>query len=306
MRLIFMGTPHFAVPTLKMLVECGHEIVAVYTQPPRPKNRGHHMTQSPVHEVAESLGLPVYTPASFKDENDQRIFQELNADAAIVVAYGLILKKPLLEGTQYGCFNIHGSLLPRWRGAAPIHRAMLSGDEVTGITIMKMDEGLDTGDMILKEEYALLKEMSFAHVHDDLSLIGARLMVEVLKDLEKGHLNLQKQDESQATYATKIRKEEGHLDFNKPADDILRCVRVLNPWPGTYLYHHNEMLKVHECEATIFPSNNEKHGMYLGEGYVQCKDAVVKITKIQRSGGKALHLEDFLRGYSLQKGEIFG
>lgn len=305
MRIIFMGTPAFAVPALEALYKAGYEIVAVYSQPPRPKNRGYEVTKSPVHEKAESLGLPVFTPATFKDEGAREIFYSHNADVAVVVAYGLILRKDILEAPRLGCFNIHGSLLPRWRGAAPIHRAMLAGDEVTGITIMKMDEGLDTGPMLSKAEYPLKASMTFQEVHDALSVLGAELLITTLSDYSAGKIIPEKQPDQGVTYAHKLTKEEGLLDFSKPALTVLRQVKALNPWPGTYTHYKGQTLKVHEVSV---PSNIVSQGVQSGtlsEGaLVMCGDGkCISLDVLQRSGGKALPKDDFLRGFLLEAGE---
>src|SRR5690606_23531893 len=230
LRIIFMGTPEFSVPTLEAIAAAGHEVVAVYTQPPRPAGRrGLELTKSAVHETAERLGLPVRTPKSLKSEAEQNAFRELDADVAVVVAYGLILPKPILDGTRLGAFNGHASLLPRWRGAAPIQRAIMAGDEKTGMMIMKMDEGLDTGPVAMTQEVGIGTDMTAADLHVRLKRVGADLMVLALGDLEHGNLSLTPQADKGVTYASKISKEETRVDWNRPARTVHDHIRGLSP-----------------------------------------------------------------------------
>lgn len=299
-RLLFMGTPAFAVPPLQRLVEEGYDIVGVYTQPPRPKNRGHHVTKSPVHLVAESYNLPVYAPMSLKSLEAQEAFARHEADLAIVVAYGLILPKIILNIPRLGCINIHGSLLPRWRGAAPIHRAMLAGDSKTGITLMHMDEGLDTGDMIKMKEHPLSLQDTFQGVHDAMSILGAQLLIEALPAILKGHAPRTKQPDDGVTYAHKLSKEEGLLDWTKSAENILRCVNTLNPWPGTMTMHQGHILKIKRVSMVEGAHDKGAPGTILPTGFVVCGDGgVISLDVLQREGGKPLSKEDFLRGYTL-------
>ncbi|MBX9976818.1 MAG: methionyl-tRNA formyltransferase [Alphaproteobacteria bacterium] len=308
MRLVFMGTPDFSVPPLLSLIKTDYTIVGVYTQPPRPKNRGHHVTKSPVHEVAEAHGIPVYTPKTLRDNDQQGIFKTLNADIAVVVAYGLILPKAILEAPRKGCLNIHGSILPRWRGAAPIHRAMLAGDNLTGITIMQMDEGLDTGDMLSTSDYNLSPSDTFIKVHDDLSQLGADLLIKTLPDYMNDTIVPQKQPQEGITYAHKLTKEEGLLDFSQSAEMVLRQVKTLNPWPGPYTYYNGTLLKIKD--ASITADRIERDiipGTLLENGSVVCGDGcILSFDILQREGGKPLPKNDFLRGMPLMCGKILG
>src|SRR5690606_2494465 len=230
LRLIFMGTPEFSAQTLRAILDAGHEVVAVYSQPPRPAGRrGLELTKSPVHQLAEAEGIEVRTPVSLKQETEHEAFRALGADAAIVVAYGLLLPKAILEGTRLGAFNGHASLLPRWRGAAPIQRSIMAGDERTGMMIMKMDEGLDTGPVAMTQEVAIGTDMTAAELHDRLKLVGADLMVLALGDLEHGNLSLTPQADKGVTYASKISKEETRVDWNRPARTVHDHIRGLSP-----------------------------------------------------------------------------
>jgi len=235
LRIIFMGTPDFSVPTLQNLKQAGHEIVAVYTQPPRPAGRrGLDLTKSPVHQAAELLGIPVLTPLNFKAEEDRQTFRDFNADVAVVVAYGLLLPVAILEGTKLGCYNGHASLLPRWRGAAPIQRAIMAGDEKTGMIVMKMEKGLDTGPMALTREVEITQAMTAGELHDKLMLVGARAMVEAMAKLEADDLPLTPQPEEGVLYAAKIDKGETRIDFSRSARDVHNHIRGLSPFPGAW------------------------------------------------------------------------
>jgi len=309
MRIVFMGTPEFAVPALKALHKNGYDVVAVYSQPPRPKNRGHAVMKSPVHQTAEDLGLLVLTPTTLKTVESQSIFSQHQADLAVVVAYGLLLPKEILNAPKYGCMNIHGSLLPRWRGAAPIHRAMLTGDFMTGITLMQMDEGLDTGDMIAKAEYSLEGVSSFKQAHDELSLLGADLLIQTLPLYFANTLTPEKQMDEGVTYAHKLKKDEGHLDFSKTGEEILRAIQTLNPWPGTYTHYQDQLLKIHNAsfmkknDSANYPQ--EDVGTILDNGCVVCANGVISLDVIQRPGGKPLSKGEFLRGFPLESGSKF-
>ena len=233
LRLVFMGSPAFAVPILDALRSAGHEIAAVYAQPPKPAGRGHRVQPCPVHAHAEGLGIPVRTPRSLRNAEAQAEFAGFAADAAIVAAYGLILPKPVLEAPRLGCLNVHASLLPRWRGAAPIQRAILAGDRETGVTIMQMDEGLDTGAMLLAERIAIDAGTTAADLHDRLAEAGARLVVEALDGVADGRIRPVPQPSEGVTYAAKLDRGEGRIDWRAEAAEIDRRVRALNPWPGT-------------------------------------------------------------------------
>lgn len=305
LRVVFMGTPAFAVPALQALLSATqtYQIVAVYTQPPRPKNRGYQVTKSPIHEVAETLGIPVYTPNSLKSKDAQELFKSHRADVAIVAAYGLILPKAILDIPRLGCVNIHGSLLPRWRGAAPIHRAMLAGDHETGITIMLMDEGLDTGDMLDCAKYPLSPNDSFQKVHDDLSQIGAKLLLKTLHLYACGEIHSKKQPEDGVTYAHKLKREDGHLSWTMSVCAILRQVKALNPWPGTYSYYKHQLLKIKDVSIVSYQTKDAP-GTILEGGCIACLDGVISLDVLQKEGGKTLPKWDFLNGFSFIPGEI--
>jgi methionyl-tRNA formyltransferase len=235
LRIIFMGTPDFSVPTLRALVDAGHTILAVYTQPPRPGGRrGLDLQKSPVHQAAEILGLPVCTPVNFKDPEERERFAVHKADVAVVVAYGLLLPEAILNGTRYGCYNGHASLLPRWRGAAPIQRAIMAGDEKTGMMVMKMDKGLDTGAVAMSSEVAIGENMTAGELHDRLMLTGAKAMAEAMVKLEMGDLPLTPQPEDGVLYASKIDKAETRIDFSRNAADVHNHIRGLAPFPGAW------------------------------------------------------------------------
>jgi len=229
-----MGTPDFATHALRALAEAGHEIVAVYSQPPRPAGRGYGVKPSPVHALGEQLGIPVRTPVSLKGAEEQLAFAALKADAAVVVAYGLLLPRAVLDAPRFGCFNIHASLLPRWRGAAPIQRAIMAGDDVTAVMVMRMEKGLDTGPICLSHEIAITEDMTAATLHDALSQAGAPLMVEALRQLEAGTLRQTPQPEHGVTYAAKIDKAEARIDFARPAREVAAHIRGLSPFPGAW------------------------------------------------------------------------
>jgi len=307
LRIIFMGTPDFSVPTLQNLKQAGHEIVAVYSQPPRPAGRrGLDLTKSPVHQAAELLGIPVLTPLNFKAEEDRQTFRDFNADVAVVVAYGLLLPVAILEGTKLGCYNGHASLLPRWRGAAPIQRAIMAGDEKTGMIVMKMEKGLDTGPMALTREVEITQAMTAGELHDKLMLVGARAMVEAMEKLEADDLPLTPQPEEGVLYAAKIDKGETRIDFSRPARDVHNHIRGLSPFPGAWfeaeINGKPERIKV---LASALGEGNGAAGQLLDDALtVACGDGAVKLTRLQKSGGKPLDAGDFLRGTHLPKGTM--
>jgi methionyl-tRNA formyltransferase len=302
-RLAFLGSPDFAVPALTALHGAGHEIVAVYCQPPRPAHRGQRETKCPVHIAAEALGLPVRTPARLRrNAEEHAAFAALDLDAAVVAAYGLILPKPMLDAPRRGCLNIHASLLPRWRGAAPIQAAILAGDERTGVTIMRMDEGLDTGPMLLAEAVPIGPETTAASLHDTLAALGARL---ILRALAEDPPAMPQPDEG-VTYAPKLTREDGRIDWTRDAAAIDRQVRALNPWPGTYTRHRDEALKVLAAvplaERTAAPP-----GTLLDNGRVACGEGtVLRLTRLQRAGRAPQEIDAFLRGYALVPGDRLG
>ena len=305
LRIIFMGTPDFSVPVLDALHDAGHDIVAVYSQPPRPAGRrGLELTPSPVHKRAEALELEVRTPINFKEPGDVESFRALEADVAVVVAYGLLLPESILTGTRLGCYNGHASLLPRWRGAAPIQRAIMEGDAETGMMIMKMDKGLDTGPVALCERITITAEMTAGLLHDRLSEMGATLMVEAMARLEAGALTLEPQTEDGVVYAAKIRKEEARIDFTRPAQAVDALCRGLSPFPGAWfeaeLDGRRERIKV---LLTELADGKGEPGTVLDDRLqIACGDGAIRLLKLQKAGGKPMDAEAFLRGTSLPAG----
>ncbi|HEX9465004.1 MAG TPA: methionyl-tRNA formyltransferase [Alphaproteobacteria bacterium] len=305
MRLVFMGTPDFAVPPLRALIAAGHEIVAVYTQPPRPAGRGQREQRSPVHEFAAGEGLDVRTPATLKNEDAHRDFASLRADGAVVAAYGLILPQPILEAPRHGCLNIHASLLPRWRGAAPIQRAILAGDAETGITIMQMDEGLDTGAMLLQARTPIADDDTAETVHDRLAEMGADAIVEALKQVAAGSIRGRPQPADGATYAAKLARDEGRLDWTQPAAVLARQVRAFDPWPGAWFLHRGERIKV--LAARPARSTAAPPGTVLDASpMIACGDGALHLLRLQRPGKSPLDAGQFLRGFALPPGTVLG
>ena len=299
MRIVFMGTPDFAVPTLVALQEAGHDVVAAYTQPPRPAGRGKQERPSPVHREAEKRGIPVRCPASLKDMAAQADFLSLEADLAVVVAYGLILPAAVLEAPKWGCFNVHASLLPRWRGAAPIQRAILAGDHVTGITIMQMEPGLDTGPMLATARVPI-EDKTAGELHDELSEIGAHLLVETLADL--GGIRLEKQNNREATYAAKIDKAEARLDWRETAERLEREVRAFAPFPGSWFEFDGERIKV--LRAHIIGVNGAPGTVLDEQLTIACGNAALRPEVVQRAGKPAMPAADFLRGKAVPVGTV--
>ena len=294
-----MGTPDFAVPTLAELIAQGHEIAAVYSQPPRPKGRGMALEKGAVHRFAESAKLPIRTPLSLKGAEEQAEFAALDLDAAIVVAYGLLLPKPILEAPKLGCFNLHGSLLPRWRGAAPIQRAVMAGDAETGVMVMQMDEGLDTGPVLMAERVAIGRKTS-GELTTELSRLGADLMVRALGGLERGGVTPQPQAEDGVTYAKKISKEEARIDWSKSATEVDAHIRGLAPFPGAWAEGNGERLKV--LYAQPVPGSG-KPGAVLDDALtVACGDGALKLLKVQRAGKSAMTAAELLKGFALPPG----
>ncbi|WP_434617879.1 methionyl-tRNA formyltransferase [Tabrizicola sp. M-4] len=293
MKLVFMGTPDFSVPVLQALA-ARHDIVAVYTQPPRPAGRGKDLRPTPVHAAATALGLPVRHPVSLKSPEEQAAFAALDADAAVVVAYGLILPQPILDAPRNGCLNIHASLLPRWRGAAPIHRAIMAGDAETGICIMQMEAGLDTGPVLLREATPIGTEETTQDLHDRLSQMGARLIVEALDRLPT--LIPEPQSSEGVTYAAKIDKAESRIDWSRPATAIDRQIRALSPFPGAWCMAGGERLKLLRSRL----ASGEGHpGTVLNGLTIACGTGAIAITLAQREGKKAQTPQDLLNGHSL-------
>lgn len=295
-----MGSPDFALPALKALLAAGHEIVAVYSQPPKPQGRGYQVQKTAIHEFAESVHLSAYTPKTLRNEEEQAKFKALKLDMAIVAAYGLILPKPILEAPKYGCLNIHGSLLPRWRGAAPIQRAIEAQDSETGITIMQMDEGLDTGDMIAKSTIQIGTQNA-QELHDALSKMGASLLIDVLH--KWGQHTPQKQPEEGITYASKLKKEEGFLNWNQDSDRLEAKIRAFTPWPGCFFTFRGEQIKVLKAES-LPHRHNEKPGIVIDSNFaISCRQGALRPLILQRPGKKPVDLEAFLNGTKVQKGE---
>lgn len=301
MRVIFMGTPEFAVPTLLALLEAGHEIIAVYTQPPRPAGRGKRLQPSPVQREAEARGIEARHPVSLKSAEEQAAFAALEADIAIVAAYGLILPQAILDAPHAGCLNVHGSLLPRWRGAAPVQRAILAGDAETGVTIMRMEAGLDTGPMIA-EERAPVDGKTAGELTDELARIGARLMVDVLADL--GAFPERRQPDEGVTYAAKIDKSEARLDFSRDAQDVERQVRAFAPSPGAFFELEGERYRV--LAATVLQGSGSP-GTTLDDSLtIACGSAAIRPTLIQRAGRPAMAPDALLRGRAIPAGTQLG
>jgi methionyl-tRNA formyltransferase len=298
LRLIFMGTPDFAVPTLLELVAHGHEIAAVYTRAPKPAGRGMKLQPTPVEQEARRLGILVETPTTLKTPEALERFRAHNADAAVVVAYGMILPQAILDAPALGCFNLHASLLPRWRGAAPINRAVMAGDAETGVMVMKMDAGLDTGDVAMAERLAIPDAMTAADLHDALARLGGDLMVRAVGALERGKLQLTKQSEDGVTYAAKIEKAEARIDWNKPARAVLRHIHGLSPFPGAWceMPIEGEQVRVKILRCAMANGSGAPGELLDDHLAVACKVGAIRILELQRAGGKPMKAEEFLRG----------
>jgi methionyl-tRNA formyltransferase len=308
LRLFFMGTPEFAVPTLLALHGHGHEIVAVYTRAPKPAGRGMKLQPSAIEQEARRLGIPVLTPTTLKTPEALEAFRAHNADAAVVVAYGMILPQAILDAPTLGCFNLHGSLLPRWRGAAPINRAIMAGDAESGVMVMKMDVGLDTGDVAMAERLPISDTMTAADLHDALAPLGADLMVRAMGGLERGCLQLSKQSEQGVTYAAKIEKAEAKIDWSRSARDVLRHIHGLSPFPGAWceadIDGEAARIKILRCEPA---KGAGAPGQVLDERLtIACGDGAIRVLELQRAGGKPMKAADFLRGSPLKSGARFG
>lgn len=302
MRVVFMGTPEFSVPVLEALAGAGHEIAAVYCQPPRPAGRGKKERPTPVHERALALGLEVRHPVSLKTAEAQAEFAALNADVAVVVAYGLILPQAILDAPAKGCLNIHASLLPRWRGAAPIHRAIMAGDDKTGICIMQMDAGLDTGDVLLCEDTLIGVEETTGELHDRLSVMGARMICDALARLD--HLTPEPQPEAGVSYASKIDKAEAAVDWHQPAEKIDRQIRGLSPFPGAWTMLGATRIKL---LGSRMAAGQGPAGAALDDALtIACGAGAVQITRAQKAGKGAQEASEFLKGTAVPKGTLFG
>jgi methionyl-tRNA formyltransferase len=296
MRIVFMGSPEFAVPSLNALVEAGHEIVAVYSQPTRPAGRGKGARRTVVHQRADELGMAVHTPRTLRNADEQEQFRELNSDLAVVAAYGLILPRPILDAPRLGCINVHASLLPRWRGAAPIQRAILAGDETSGVTLMQMDEGLDTGPMLMRHTLDI-RGKNAGQVTVEMANLGARLLVQWLDNPTPP----ESQPIAGATYACKIEKAETRIDWSKPAIEIERQVRAFAPSPGAWFEAAGERIKLLEAEVT---DRSAKAGEVLGELTIACGTGAIRPLKVQRAGRAPMTPEELLRGFKIAEGSI--
>jgi len=305
LRLVFMGTPDFAVPALQKLLNSEHKVVAVYTQPPRPKGRGKKLQASPVHVLAESADIEIRTPENFKNHKTIHEFEKLEADLAIVAAYGLILPREILNTPKHGCINIHASLLPRWRGAAPIHRAILAGDTKTGITLMQMDEGLDTGNIIAMEEVVIDSKTKLNDLHDTLAELGANMLQKFLEKFYKTEkIDSTSQPVDGVTYAHMLKKQEGHIDWNEDAEIIERKVRAFYPWPGTWSIINDKRLKIIKAKTADI-NINDKAGTFLQDGHVVCGDGkAIKLLEVQPENKKAMDSEAAMNGGYLNIGDI--
>ncbi|MFT3939486.1 methionyl-tRNA formyltransferase [Rhodopseudomonas sp.] len=304
LRLVFMGTPEFAVPTLLALAAHGHDIAAVYTREPKPAGRGMKLQETPVALAAHRLQAPVLTPKTLRTDEALANFRAHEADAAVVVAYGMILPQAILDAPELGCYNLHGSLLPRWRGAAPLNRAIMAGDAETGVMVMKMDAGLDTGDVAMAERIAITDAMTVTDVHDQLARLGADLMVRAIAALERGGLQLTKQSEDGITYAAKIDKAEAKIDFAKPARAVLRHIHGLSPFPGAWCELPIDgapvRIKVLRCALA---EGRGTPGEVIGDDLtIACGDGAIRIAQLQRAGKQPMTAEEFLRGTPIARG----
>lgn len=301
MKIVFMGTPDFSVPVLEKLIE-KHEVVCVYTRAPKIAGRGHELKKSPVHLTALKHGIEVRTPKTLRDEAEQKAFAAIKADVAVVAAYGLILPKEVIEAFKYGCLNVHASLLPRWRGAAPIQRAIEAGDKISGVTIMEIVEALDAGRMYQKGVVDITPQMTGGDLHDALSVLGADLMLEVLDRIDQ--IQPTPQNEADVTYAAKLEKNEEKLDFNQKADVIERKIRAFNPFPATYFEYNGERFKVLRAK-TVEASGAAGEILCAKKSLIiACKDKALEILEIQRQGKKTMRADELLRGFEFKQGII--
>lgn len=308
MRIIFMGTPDFSVGTLEALVEAGHEVCLVVTQPDKPKGRGKEMQYTPVKEAALKHGIEVYQPRRIREAECVEKLRQYNADIMVVIAFGQIIPKEILEMVPYGCVNVHASLLPKYRGAAPIQWSIIDGETVTGVTTMQMDEGLDTGDMLLKTEVPITAEETGESLHDKLAEAGAALCVETLAKLQEGSIVPEKQGESPTAYARMLDKKLGNIDWTKSAVEIERLVRGLNSWPSAYTYWDKKVVKIWKASVTDENSKEQAGTVVKVEKdgfYVQTGNGLLKVVELQIPGKKRMDAGAFLRGYTIEPGEVF-
>ena len=303
LKLAFMGTPEFSVPTLQSLISFGHDIRAVYTQPPRPAGRGKKDKISPVHCLAELNGLTVKTPHSLKSDEEQQYFEELRLDAAIVVAYGLILPKTFLKAPRLGCINVHASILPRWRGAAPIQRAIMAGDSKTGITIMQMDEQLDTGPMFTRSEVEITEQTTGESLHKLLANLGADIINTTLNGIDTGVLEAIKQPLSGASYASKLARDDGRIDWNKSAQEIEKLVRALYPWPGAWTEIDGSRVKIFETQVISASKQISPPGETVDNNLtISCGQDYLRLLRLQKQGKKVMCTNEYLNGNPISKG----
>ncbi len=306
MNIVFMGTPDFAVETLKKLIE-KHNVIAVISQPDKPKGRGKKLVNTPVKQFALDNGIEkIYQPEKIKDEEFVKELEKLNANLFVVVAYGQILSEQVLNIPKYGCINVHGSLLPKYRGAAPIQWSIINGEEKTGVTIMYMEKGMDTGDMILKEEIIIEPKDTYKTLHDKMSIVGAEALIKALELVENGTVNAQKQNDDEATYAPMITKEMGHINWNNTSKDIINLIRGINPMPMAYTIYKDETFKISEAEeVTGYNGNIGEIVDVIKDGFiVKTKDTAIIIKEMQAKGGKRMKTSDYLRGHSIEKNII--
>jgi len=294
-----MGTPEFSIPSLKKLINSKHNVIAVYTREPKKAGRGHQIQNTPIHNLALENNLKVFTPKSLKKTEAQAELKALKPDIIVVVAYGLILPKEILETPKYGCINIHPSLLPRWRGASPIQRAILADDKKTGVCIMQLEEGLDDGDVIKCKEIEITEETDIQYLHDNLSMMGASLLLEVLEDVEKTKkIEGKKQDNSLTTYAKKIEKSEGKIDWSKTIDEIDRQIRALRVFPGVYFEYKGERIKILKAEK-IYGDFGKSGRIVDNKFIISCQDGAIRPLVLQRAGKKPMVIEEFLKGFKV-------
>lgn len=309
MKIVFMGTPDFSVPCLEALIKEGHEVSLVVTQADKPKGRGHHLTPPPVKECAMAHNIPVYQPARMKDDEAFETLKNENADVFIVVAYGKILPERILTLPPHGCINVHASLLPKYRGAAPIQWSILEGEKKTGVTTMQMDVGLDTGDMLMKKEIKISENETGSSLHDKLSLLGSEVLIETLRALEKGELSPEKQDDSTTCYASMISKETAKIDFSKPAIEIERLVRAMNSYPMAWTYYEGRLLKIVTAKAISGEVKGENGAMTSVDAEkltIKCGEGILSVTEIQMEGKKRMTVADYVKGNSFTAGAVLG
>jgi len=309
MKIIFMGTPDFSVPTLQNIIDSKHEVIGVVTQPDKPKGRGKHMYAPPIKELARKYDIPVYQPKKVREEQFIKILKELNPDIIVVIAFGQILPKEILELPKYGCINVHASLLPKYRGAAPIQWSIINGEKQTGVTTMYMDVGLDTGDMLLKEVVEISEDETGGSLHDKLSQVGGKLLIETLDKIEKGTIERIKQNDEESTYAPILKKSLGNIKWSQSATEIERLIRGLNPWPSAYTVLDGKMLKIWNAEVVSLKNKNNKPGticeIIKDKGIiVSCGEDGLLITELQLQGKKRMDTPSFLRGANIEVGTI--